>query len=90
MTTRKTRRQLITEAMLERAVIAMEPDRIQGFSTQRPDGLWGAPHYIRDVTRPPGQQELWRGKNLPEMLFRVQMEKLRLAFEAAFGVDKTR
>lgn len=80
----------ITDDMLRAAMKAMEPDRIQGFSTPHdsPNGLnrtWGAPHFIRDVWRKAGEQELWRGDSHSEMLERCEMERLRLGFAAAFA-----
>lgn len=82
----------ITDDMLRAAVRAMASDRIQGFSTPHdtPNGLnrtWGAPHYIRDVWRKPGEQELWRGDSHDEMMERCDMERLRLGFEVAFRTD---
>jgi hypothetical protein len=78
----------ITDDMCRRAVMAMNPDRIQGFSTPHdsPNGLnrtWGAPHYIRDVHLPYGQQELWRGDSHNGMMERIKIERMRLALTAA-------
>lgn len=74
----------ITDDMCRRAVEAMLPDRIQGFSTPSDDRrTWGAPHYIRDVFLPPGQQELWRGISHDEMMERCRLEEMRLALRAA-------
>lgn len=80
----------ITDEMCKRAVAAMKPDRIQGFSTPHtsPNGLnrtWGAPHWIRDVYRKPGEQELWRGDSQDEMLKRCEIEEMRLALAAALN-----
>lgn len=83
-----THRPTITDDMLRAGVRAMKPDRIQGFSTPKPGRLeWGAPHYIRDVFLPLAEQELWRGKSHAEMMERCAMERLRLAFNAAFGEE---
>lgn len=79
-----TERQPVTDAMLRAALTAMVPDRIQGFSTQIRAGEWGKPHYIRDVSRPSGEQEIWRGDSYADMVERLEMERLRLGFEAAF------
>lgn len=80
----------ITDNMCRRAIAAMKPDRIQGFSTPHdsPNGLnrtWGAPHYIRDVWRKPGEQELWRGRSHNKMMERCAIEEMRLALQAALG-----
>ena len=81
----------ITDEMCRRALTAMEPDRIQGFSTpyDSPNGLnrtWDAPHYVRDVTKPGGEQELWRGDSHDEMMERCEIEKMRLALKAALDI----
>lgn len=82
----------ITDDMLRAAIEAMMPDRIQGFSTRiectgaRP--TWGAPHYIRDVWKPAGEQELWRGDDHAEMVERCEMERLRLGIMAALAVGE--
>lgn len=77
----------ITDKMCRNAIRASKPDRIQGFSTplneQRSE--WGAPHYIRDVFLPPGQQELWRGDDYDEMVERHEIERMRLALRAALA-----
>lgn len=77
----------ITDEMCRRAILAMEPDRIQGFSTPQNSMRteWGPPHYIRDVLRPYDQQELWRGDSHGEMMERCEIEKMRLALEAALA-----
>jgi hypothetical protein len=76
----------ITDDMLRAAMKAMEPDRIQGFSTPNATRTaWGAPHYILDTWKPVGQRELWRGDSSEEMDERCEMERLRLGFEAAFA-----
>jgi hypothetical protein len=85
-------KRMFTDDMLRAAVRAMVSDRIQGFSTPHdsPNGLnrhWGAPHYIRDVWKPPGEQELWRGNSHDEMIERCAMERLRLGINAALDVE---
>lgn len=75
----------ITDNMLRAAIEAMMPDRIQGFSTRGENGVWGAPYYIRDVLRPPGEQEIWRGDDDAEMMERCEMERLRLGITAALN-----
>jgi hypothetical protein len=72
----------ITDEMCRRAIAAMKPDRIQGFSSP-PD--WGPPHYIKDVYLPPEQQELWRGDSHEEMIERCAIEEMRLALRAALA-----
>jgi hypothetical protein len=77
---------MITDEMLRAALAAMHSDHYQGFST--PDQArtkWGAPHYIRDLKRPPGQQEIWRGDSHDEMMERIALERMRLALAAAFA-----
>lgn len=81
---------IVTDKMCRRAVAAMRPDRIQGFSTPHdsPNGLnrtWGAPHYIRDVFAPEGMQELWRGDSHDEMMERCEIERVRLGLLAALS-----
>jgi hypothetical protein len=78
----------ITDEMLRAAVKAMVPNRIQGFSTPHdsPNGLnrtWGAPHYIRDVWLPRGEQEIWRGDSADEMHERCKLERMRIGLTAA-------
>lgn len=75
----------ITDDMCLAAIEASKPDRIQGFSTpqNRLRTEWGAPHYIRDVYLPPGQQELWRGDSEDEMTERCEIERMRIALAAA-------
>lgn len=81
----------ITDEMCRRAINASKPDRIQGFSTRHHfstpyrDTDWGAPHYIRDVSLPPGQQELWRGDSHDEMIERCEIERVRIALAAALN-----
>lgn len=77
----------ITDDMCRRAVKAMEPDRIQGFSTPSlgDPRTWGPPHYIRDVWLPTSEQELWRGDSHDEMMERSRMEEMRLALRAALN-----
>jgi hypothetical protein len=77
----------ITDDMCRRAIGAMKPDRIQGFSTRqgKRGTEWGAPHYIRDVFLPHEQQELWRGDSHEEMMERCAIEKMRLALNAALS-----
>ena len=74
---------LITDQICRLAIEAMKPDRIQGFSTLRSDGTWGAPHYIRDVFLRSGAQELWRGDSHDEMMEQCEIEKMRLALTLA-------
>lgn len=75
---------LVTDEMCKRAIIAMAPDRIQGFSTQLSGiGKWGAPHWIRDVWRQAHEQEIWRGDSEVEFHERCQIERMRLAITAA-------
>jgi hypothetical protein len=62
-------------------------DRIVGYSTpyNSPNGLnrsFGAPYYIRDDRLPPGKQELWRGDSRDEMLYRCEIERMRVALDA--------
>ena len=78
----------ITDEMCKRAIEATKPDRIQGFSTPVPGtqrSQWGAPHYIRDVYLPPGQQEIWRGDSAEEMTEMCEIEEMRLALRAALS-----
>lgn len=70
----------ITDEMCERAILALEADRIQGFSYG--EGF-GPPHVIRDVRMPYGKQELWRGQDHGEMMRRIEIIKMRLALTAA-------
>jgi hypothetical protein len=58
------------------------PDRVQGFS-YGPAPEHGPPHVVRDVHRPSGEQELWRGDDRDEMLRRCETERMRLALEQA-------
>lgn len=75
----------ITDEMCLRAIDAFKADRIQGFSTPQDKSRtkWGAPHYILDVSRPVGQQELWRGDSHDEMMERCEIERIRIALAAA-------
>ena len=75
----------VTDEMLRAGVKAMEPDRIQGFSTPLDAArqTWGAPHYVRDVWLAPGKQVLWRGLDANELHERCEMERFRLGLEAA-------
>ena len=74
----------ITDEMCRRALAAMEPDRIQGFSTPSLDRRkWGPPHWVLDTHRQPGEQELWRGNDCNEMYERCRIEEMRLALQAA-------
>lgn len=77
----------ITDDMCRRAMKAMKPDRIQGFSTplNKSRTEWGAPHYILDVFQHPEQRMLWSGDSQEEMLERCQIEQMRLALRAAFN-----
>lgn len=77
----------ITDEMCRRAIAAMQPYRIQGFSTRqgKRGTEWGAPHYIRDVFLPPEKQELWRGDSHEEMMERCEIEKMRLTLRAALS-----
>jgi hypothetical protein len=59
-------------------------DQIVGFSTPQ-DAMrskWGAPYYIRNVTLPPGEQEIWRGDSQDEMLDRCEIERMRATLDA--------
>lgn len=72
-----------TDAECRAAIAAMVPDRIQGFSY----GLnYGPPHLVRDVTKPYGEQVLWRGDSAEEMQERCKIERMRLALAAAAEV----
>lgn len=74
----------ITDDMCRKALEAMAPDRIQGFSTPSKDRrFWGPPHIVRDTWLPPEQQELWRGYSHSEMMQRCRMEEIRLGLRAA-------
>jgi hypothetical protein len=76
----------ITDEMCRAAILAIKPDRIQGFSTPVAGSRrqeWGAPHYIRDVYLPPEQQEIWRGDSHDEMMERCALEEMRVALTAA-------
>lgn len=77
----------VTDEMCRRAIDAMKPDRIQGFSTphDKQRTKWGAPHYIRDVSLPPEQQEIWSGDSHEEMMARCAIEEMRLALRAALA-----
>ena len=77
----------LTDDMLRAAINADTYDRIQGFATPLDESRrkWGAPYYIRDVWRKPGEQELWRGDSEAEMLERCEMERMRIAINAAFA-----
>lgn len=76
----------VTDEMCSRAMKALKPDRIQGFSTPSADRTtWGPPHYIRDVWLPAGEQELWRGDSHEEMMARCGIEEMRLALRAALS-----
>lgn len=76
----------ITDDMCRRAIEAMKPDRIQGFSTPQDERRtkWGAPHYIRDVSLPLGFQVIWSGDSHETMMGQIQIEEMRLALRAAF------
>jgi hypothetical protein len=66
-------------------------DKIIGFSTQNERSRkWGAPHYIRDVRLPPGQQEIWRGGSQDEMLDRCEIERMKVALDAVFELHAAR
>jgi hypothetical protein len=85
----------ITDEMCRRALNGWDGDRIQGFSTPHdsPNGLnrtWGAPHYIRDVKLAPDKQEIWRGDSQDEMLDRCEVERMRLALQAALIPTKAK
>lgn len=75
----------VTDEMCRRAIKAMEPDRIQGFSTPLDPkrSEWGAPHYVQDLFLAPEHRTLWRGDDMDEMLERCQIERMRLALRAA-------
>ncbi|HYF56689.1 MAG TPA: hypothetical protein VEA41_20720 [Salinarimonas sp.] len=76
----------ITDDMLRAALKAMEPDRIQGFSTPSADRrTWGPPHYVLDVFRTGPERELWRGDSAEELEERCEMERLRLGIKAALA-----
>lgn len=77
----------ITDDMCRRAVAALVPDRIQGFSTPQDKSrrVWGAPHWVLDVHLSRGQQELWRGDSEAEMHERCEIERMRLALHAALA-----
>jgi hypothetical protein len=74
----------ITDDMLRAAVKAMIPERIVGFSTPLNESRtkWGAPHYVEDVRL---RKELWRGDDAEELRVRCEMERMRLALNAALG-----
>jgi hypothetical protein len=77
----------ITDDMCRYALAAMSPDRIQGFSTPNENRTkWGAPHYIRDVSLPSAQQEMWRGDSHDEMMERCEIERMRLGLKAALDL----
>lgn len=75
----------ITDDMCRRAIAAMKPDRFQGFATPQNERrtMWGAPHYIRDVSLPPEQQVIWSGDSHEAMMERIAIEEMRLALGAA-------
>jgi hypothetical protein len=76
----------ITDDMCRRAIKAMEPDRIQGFS-YGPKST--APHVVRDVYLAYGKQVLWRGLDHDEMMERCAIERMRLALTAALSTNGT-
>lgn len=80
----------ITDDMCRRAIAAMKPDRIQGFSTplDRQRTEWGAPHFVLDVYLPPEERRLWRGDSQDEMLERCEIERMRLALCAALSLGQ--
>lgn len=81
----------ITDDMLRAGVRMNGLDRIQGFATPLDErrSRWGAPYYIRDVFRPPGKQEIWRGDSQDELHERCEMERLRLQLSAVLGHQQT-
>lgn len=72
---------MITDEMCKRAIEAGMPDVIQGFSY---GPGFSAPHVIRDLTRRPGEQEIWRGEDHNEMMKRIEIERMRRSLAAAF------
>lgn len=81
---------VITDEMCRKAIEAMAPDRIQGFSTPSADRKsWGAPHTVRDVWQKPGEQLLWKGDSHDEMMERCRVEEMRLGLQAAFSFGQS-
>lgn len=72
----------ITDEMCRRALAAVEPNIVQGFSSPQDEmrRTWGAPHWVeaRGV-------EVWRGMGHDEMMERCRIEEMRIALQAALS-----